>query len=197
MTAIESCQSSSVTSWVWGPTRLMPALLTTMSSRPRSATTAGEGRIDLRADRHVRRIGAGLRRRSVRAPRLRPRPCQRRSRRPRSRRRPRRAPARSRGRGPFPLLSRSRLCPSSTPIRSSFHAVPAQGQAASISRPECVRNRPTGASVRQRSRRRRGRRTAPAPGRARAAAVPRSDGRVRGSSRATNAPPSAASESPE
>ena len=40
MTAIESCQSSSVTSCVWGPTRLIPALLTTMSSRPKSRATA-------------------------------------------------------------------------------------------------------------------------------------------------------------
>src|SRR5438874_2163018 len=42
MTAIESCQSSSVTSWVCGPTRLIPALLTTMSRRPKSRTTASK-----------------------------------------------------------------------------------------------------------------------------------------------------------
>jgi hypothetical protein len=37
---VESCQSSSVASCVWGPTRLMPALLTTMSSQPKSFATA-------------------------------------------------------------------------------------------------------------------------------------------------------------
>ena len=44
MTAIESAQSSSVTSCVCGPMRLMPALLTTMSSRPRSATQDANAR---------------------------------------------------------------------------------------------------------------------------------------------------------
>ena len=38
ITAIDSVQSSSDTSWVCGPMRLMPALLTTTSSRPRSDT---------------------------------------------------------------------------------------------------------------------------------------------------------------
>ena len=40
MTAIESCQSSSVTSCVCGPTREMPALLTRMSSRRSRRRTA-------------------------------------------------------------------------------------------------------------------------------------------------------------
>ena len=81
MTAIESCQSSSVTSCVCGPTRLMPALLTTMSRRPKSRTTACERGVDLRAlGRRSDRLEP--RRRSARARRRRRAPSPRRSRAP-------------------------------------------------------------------------------------------------------------------
>ena len=60
MTAIESCQSSSVTSCVCGPTRLMPALLTTMSTRPKSRATASKVASTSAPSRHVRRVRARL-----------------------------------------------------------------------------------------------------------------------------------------
>ena len=56
---MDSAQASSVVSAIVGPTWLTPALLTTMSRRPRSRGDGGEERVDLRGDADVDRVAAG------------------------------------------------------------------------------------------------------------------------------------------